>query len=344
MSLEQPTRSQIEEFCMKLGSDSLLVQGAGGNISWKEDDVLWVKASGTWLSNAGINDIFVPVDLPYMQKAIHEERFEVTPILKNETNLRPSIETILHALMPNRVVLHLHAIDVLSHLVKADCGSILKKLLPKDFNFTIVDYSKPGADLARNVFNGIQSNKNTKAIFLLNHGLVISGESVDEVSQTLDFIIKKLKAKIYLDDHSTLPKIGPDTINKFKEYGYVPAESLKFHSLATDANLKYIVENKWAMFPDHVVFLGPKALIGNYDYFDKCFISDKNLRPPFIFYKDIGTFQHSSLTKAQLDQLSCFYDVAVRQNVITKIVTLRKSSINELLDWDAEKYRLNISL
>ena len=38
----------------------LLVQGAGGNVSWKEEDTLWVKASGTWLSDASAEDIFLP--------------------------------------------------------------------------------------------------------------------------------------------------------------------------------------------------------------------------------------------------------------------------------------------
>ena len=52
-------REEIEELCNKLGEDQLLVQGAGGNISWKEDDTLWVKASGTWLSKALQENIFL---------------------------------------------------------------------------------------------------------------------------------------------------------------------------------------------------------------------------------------------------------------------------------------------
>ena len=47
--------SEFRKFC-ELSADSnrnpLLVQGAGGNTSIKEDGLLWVKASGTWLSEA----------------------------------------------------------------------------------------------------------------------------------------------------------------------------------------------------------------------------------------------------------------------------------------------------
>ena len=46
----------------KYGRDSALIQGAGGNTSLKENGVLWVKASGCWLSDAIKNDIFVPIN------------------------------------------------------------------------------------------------------------------------------------------------------------------------------------------------------------------------------------------------------------------------------------------
>ena len=34
------------KFCAQGGKNSLLVQGAGGNVSFKDNDVLWIKASG----------------------------------------------------------------------------------------------------------------------------------------------------------------------------------------------------------------------------------------------------------------------------------------------------------
>ena len=45
-------KESVEEFCHKIGQDELLVQGAGGNISWKNGNELWVKASGKWLADA----------------------------------------------------------------------------------------------------------------------------------------------------------------------------------------------------------------------------------------------------------------------------------------------------
>ena len=51
--------SNVSEY---LGKNLDLIQGAGGNTSVKINDVLWVKASGYWLSDANQMNIFVPVN------------------------------------------------------------------------------------------------------------------------------------------------------------------------------------------------------------------------------------------------------------------------------------------
>src|SRR5690348_5482698 len=122
-------RTVIERFCARIGRDPLLVQGAGGNVSWKDGDTLWVKASGTWLAEATQKDIFVPVDLRQLRTATARGDFSVVPVPIRATILRPSIETLLHSLMSHRIVVHLHAVDVLAHLVRASFpASILERL------------------------------------------------------------------------------------------------------------------------------------------------------------------------------------------------------------------------
>lgn len=109
----------IVDFCARIGRDRLLVQGAGGNVSYKSNGALWIKASGTWLADAASQEIFVPVDLAHLQSAIARDDFEVSPISRDvDARLRPSIETLLHALLPHAVVAHLHEINALVHLVQ----------------------------------------------------------------------------------------------------------------------------------------------------------------------------------------------------------------------------------
>ena len=161
MTLTSSTyRTEIEKMCVELSVNPLLVQGAGGNISWKEGDILWVKASGTALSEASVKDIFLPIDLLCIRHAITAGRFDISPIVKSETKLYPSIETYLHAVIPHRVVLHLHAVDALCHLVRNDAHEVFRKLFPEDFSFITVDYFKPGAELGSAVYQEIKANRN----------------------------------------------------------------------------------------------------------------------------------------------------------------------------------------
>jgi rhamnose utilization protein RhaD (predicted bifunctional aldolase and dehydrogenase) len=60
----------LRELSAALGADPLRTQGAGGNTSIKQDGVMWIKASGTWLADALAQDIMTPVRLDPLRKAI----------------------------------------------------------------------------------------------------------------------------------------------------------------------------------------------------------------------------------------------------------------------------------
>ena len=136
----------VKAFCTLIGTDPLLVQGAGGNVSWKDDGILWIKASGTWLAEAESKDIFVPVNLIHLQSALSKQDFYVSPEMASSSDLRPSIETLLHALMPHRVVVHLHAVEILAHLVRTNARQKIQDLVGDAAKWILVDYFKPGAD------------------------------------------------------------------------------------------------------------------------------------------------------------------------------------------------------
>ena len=100
----------------KLGKDHMLVQGAGGNTSIKQNNKMWIKASGTWLSKSLEENIFVEVNLERIRKNILlNEDISAETSNKTNKNLRPSIETSLHALMPHKIVVHTHPIETVSY-------------------------------------------------------------------------------------------------------------------------------------------------------------------------------------------------------------------------------------
>src|SRR5215475_11512652 len=101
MQLQPALLHELRHMSARVGRNILLVQGAGGNSSIKDGDVLWVKASGTWLADAEAKDIFVPVSLGAAHAALMQGDEKVPLAPGANSTLRASIETSLHALMPH---------------------------------------------------------------------------------------------------------------------------------------------------------------------------------------------------------------------------------------------------
>jgi rhamnose utilization protein RhaD (predicted bifunctional aldolase and dehydrogenase) len=331
----------VRKYCAKIGADPLLVQGAGGNVSWKEDGTLWIKASGTWLSNAEKEAIFIPVDLVGIKSEIAKKNFSVTPKVMSDVNLKPSIETMLHALMPHPVVVHLHAIEILAHLVRRDFEKYFNSMVDQTFCFSIVDYFKPGADLAVAVVAALNKRPSTDVIFLKNHGVVIGGENVLDVHKKLCKIIESLiiEPVIKKSDHAVIfkpPKIF------FQQYTAVDDPCV--HQLALEPMLFNRLRSDWALYPDHVVFLGPNAnAYESWSKFDNEAIKT-GLFPEFFFLAGEGVFAKKSFTIAKQVQLRCYLDVMVRQMTHNSLNSLTNDQIAELLNWDAEQYRMSLDI
>ena len=342
--INSPLEVSVKQFCAKIGKNSLLVQGAGGNVSWKDSNVLNVKASGKWLANAESENIFVSVSLDNLNSRFKEGNFAVKPVVLSDQSLRPSIEILLHAMMPQPVVVHVHAVEVLALLVRDNCTDVIDSKLGNTIDWAIVDYVKPGEELASEVFRVLQEKPELKLIFLKNHGIVIGGSNVEDVDATLSDLVKHFLTEISTDKPDRIIPCSKDTLSVLKEYGYTPAYRVCLHSLALDSFLITCLEEKWALFPDHVVFLGPEPVVGVLGEVKKTLSQDGTFRPPYLFVKNIGVFQHQSLSKAQEDQLVCYLEVLLRQSAVTDLICLSDSDIDQLLNWDAEKYRQSISI
>jgi rhamnose utilization protein RhaD (predicted bifunctional aldolase and dehydrogenase) len=332
-------KEAVINYCALIGSDPMLVQGAGGNVSWKEADTLWVKASGTWLAEAQAKEIFVAVDLDDLQTAIKAGNFAVTPKLICDSQLRPSIETLLHALMPHRVVIHLHAIEPLVHLVRYNSELEISEKLKTEFNWKIVSYHKPGEALAKAVADAVQERPEVDILLLQNHGVVIGGSDVEEVNN----ILNQLLSNLYVSPIATtfdIPKLAPLEITG--NHQYLPVHIPGIHSLAFCPEFFGRIKTEWALYPDHVVFLGRSP----YCYDSLPLLIDdinKNIYPELIFLKGQGVFAKVGFSLAKQAQLQCYYDVIVRQPKHAHLKTLDEQQIAELLNWDAEHYRQQLA-
>jgi rhamnose utilization protein RhaD (predicted bifunctional aldolase and dehydrogenase) len=327
----------ISQMCADLGKDPLLVQGAGGNVSWKENETLWIKGSGTWLANANNEDIFVPVNLRHLQDALAKQEFDVKPQAIGEHVLRPSIETVLHALMPHQVVVHLHAINALSHLVTQDCQKPGEEICKQSsINAVFVGYRKPGPELAQAIYEALQNAPGANVIFLQNHGIVLGANSIKGIYSLLEKIDMAFAPKeVFARPSASLTTPNSPVAN------YTPFADSEVQALALEPRLFKRLAKDWVLFPDHAVFLGPKA--NTYSSWKDFENHTAGEEPELIFIENAGVFVKPIFNKAKTAQLRCYFDVISRLSPDARLEPLSESAIYALLNWDAEKLRQQMS-
>jgi rhamnose utilization protein RhaD (predicted bifunctional aldolase and dehydrogenase) len=326
------SRAEVTKLCSRWGLDPLLVQAAGGNVSWKDGDVMWIKASGTWLADACKREIFVAIGLTKLRAALAQFQFDAQTKSTCAGGLRPSIETALHALMPQRIVVHLHHVDALARLVRAEGGDTLAKVLSCGLHAVEVPYRKPGADLARAVSQALQAKYQANVILMRNHGIVVGGKDVSEVEARMRILNDALKNPLM--DYVNTSSIPPEAPS-----GWQPVIDVEVHALAKNKGLFERVLNDWALYPDHVVFLGPVAQCVS------CVNDLSNLSEAtdLGFVRGSGVYVRPTFSLAKLAQLRCYFDVLMRQPPDEALECLTSSDVAALMDWDAEKYRQTLS-
>jgi hypothetical protein len=254
--------------------------------------------------------------------------------------LRPSIETLLHALMPQPVVVHLHPVNALTWLTREDCATVLhERLQALPLDWTLVDYQRPGEDLARAVHAALQAHYGAQVILLRNHGVILGAHSVAEVVRLSNLLEQALATKPRSLPRAVAADLQILTSSPYAHAAYTPASDAALHLLATDADLYHRVRHEWAICPDHVVFLGARAVCISSTQ-SLPLAQDGEVAPAFVFVQNTGVLQHRSASPAQCAQLRFYLDVMLRQAQDAPRNVLSAQQISKLLNWDAEKYRI----
>ena len=321
---------EISIFCSDIGRNNLLVQGAGGNVSWKNKDILNVKASGTWLSDAFDQDIFVSVDLKKIKIALLEGHFNFNLEAFNQDSKKPSIETLLHALMPHPVVVHLHMIEILAHTLKKSFN-FSEFFNDFSFSYKVIDYFQPGPSLAKAIFLSLQGQQYPDILFLKNHGVVIGGSDINDIQHKIKALERQFK--------TTINDISNKYPNHSEALEYNLIEDIETQQIVFDENLFSRLKSSWALNPDHVVFLGAKAHV--YDSWNS--FKETSNNPELIFIRNHGIYAKKDFNKTKAIQLRSYFDIIIRVNEADLLDTLEHDEISNLLNWDSEKYRISIS-
>ena len=197
-----------------IGQDPALVLHGGGNTSVKtrrptawgdEEHVLYVKGSGRDLATIDEHG-FAPVRLSALHGLAGLERLsdldmarELRAATADPTAPAPSVEAILHALIPHRFVDHTHA-DAVIAITNTPSGS---RHAAEAFGSSvpIVPYVMPGFDLARRCRELVDRDRpeTTTGLVLMAHGVFSFGSSARESYERMIDLVSR--AERYLQAH-----------------------------------------------------------------------------------------------------------------------------------------------
>ena len=311
----------------RIGADPLLVQGAGGNTSVKTDDALWIKASGLRLCDATARDVFVEVDLARLRAAVRADDGSADRPAEFAAPgaLRPSIETALHAVFAQRIVVHVHCAATIAVAIRADAGAETALRLA-EFDAAFVPYVKPGVGLGMAVAAVL--GPQTDVVVLGNHGLVVAARDVASAGALLARVSAAMGAGV-------TPLTSDPHPQQISLPGYRPCPP--DHPLGAVARSAPHLAMAWSgsLYPDHVIFCGPGVAVLQADGT----LPPGAPAPPFVLVPGIGALLRETLTEAEAAMARCLGDVLVRVPASAEVSPLSAGDEAALLDWDAEKYR-----
>jgi rhamnose utilization protein RhaD (predicted bifunctional aldolase and dehydrogenase) len=227
------TMESFIKYSEKIGNNFLLCQGPGGNTSVKSKKDIYIKKSGHLLSNSSLGETFKKVNLTdinsFYTENLNDKKFDK----------ELSIETPLHVLLRSKYVFHYHSIAsiLISAIYEKD---ILNRFLLNN-SILPINYIRPGYELATEIVSRKYEYK-CEAFFLYNHGVVVEGQNIKKVYETIK-LIENLFSELI--DYEELKKITRIVIHtKLSDY--------KFNN--PNSKIDYSNFKDRYLFPDHSVF------------------------------------------------------------------------------------------
>jgi len=265
-----------------LGQSKELVLHGGGNTSVKIDGTLYVKGSG-WNLDTIEKAGFSPVNLAVLlematRKSLSDTQMvaEQRAAMSDQSFPNPSIEAILHAIIPFDYVDHTHA-DAIVTLTNTPSGkALVEELYGKDM--LIIDYVMPGFELAKHIHEisrNIDWNSLTGMI-LMHHGVFTFDNDAKHAYEKMIELVSVAEA--YLNEHVTLacgdcegksdpslPQAVADEAAKLRGSELFPLiiDSPRAQLFSILPNLEALTKNG-GLTPEHVIRIKPfPAIIDN---------------------------------------------------------------------------------
>lgn len=369
---------QIEDLIAisrKFGQDSRFVIAGGGNTSYKDENRLWVKASGHALATI-TEDGFAVLDRTLLnemgEKAYNEDTAIREEQVKNDLAVacvtkdrRPSVETSLHNCMGFAFVVHLHPTLVNGLMCSANAEAACGEIFPEAL---YIEYTDPGYTLFKKVYDRINAykaanGKEPQVIFLQNHGIFVGGDTTAEIEGIYSEILGKLEAKV-----AALPEGGSevsptvtDVIPAIRQMLSRSGRGLKTLKVTKNALVDYFLDGSREKIaapftPDIIVYCksayifidaeSDEEILKQAEEKIEAFAAEKGYTPKVLLIKGIGLVAVGDNSKnAQIitDVFTDAMKVAFYAQSFGGGHPMEKAWIDFIDNWEVENYRRKVS-
>jgi rhamnose utilization protein RhaD (predicted bifunctional aldolase and dehydrogenase) len=364
--------TELISLSRRYGANPEFVLAGGGNTSVKDENVLYVKASGHTLASID-RDGFVAMDQQKLQAvwaknypADKDEREDAVLAdmmdarLEGESS-RPSVEALLHGLLPQKYVVHLHPalVNGLTCAVKGE------EYTDKIFGTKAlwIPLVNPGYILAKIVRDKLieyrdKCGADPEFILLQNHGIFVGAETPDAIDEIYNSVMATLQQNL-----KRVPEQGDLSINADRRIaiedslssfaGNAACEVYSCSSRELALRLRdwdSFIPVSSAFTPDHIVYSGFKplwipesvfsgetkqevhTLIENYKNQNDC-------APKTIAVQNTGIFTYYE------NALVLFLDtvqVAACTESFGGYLYMSDEQIDFIRTWEVEKYRAEV--
>lgn len=369
---------QIEDLIAisrKFGQDSRFVIAGGGNTSYKDENRLWVKASGHALATI-TEDGFAVLDRTLLnemgEKAYNEDTAIREEQVKNDLAVacvtkdrRPSVETSLHNCMGFAFVVHLHPTLVNGLMCSANAEAVCGEIFPEAL---YIEYTDPGYTLFKKVYDRINAykaanGKEPQVIFLQNHGIFVGGDTTAEIEGIYSEILGKLEAKV-----AALPEGGSevsptvtDVIPAIRQMLSRSGRGLKTLKVTKNALVDYFLDGSREKIaapftPDIIVYCksayifidaeSDEEILKQAEEKIEAFAAEKGYTPKVLLIKGIGLVAvGDNFKNAQIitDVFTDAMKVAFYAQSFGGEHPMEKAWIDFIDNWEVENYRRKVA-
>ena len=376
----KPEISELLNISDFYGSNKDYVIAGGGNTSYKDEQFIWIKASGTPLAGLTEEGLVVlsreklkviarktyPDDPVDRENEVKEDLFKAMP--DPGKGKRPSVETSLHDIIGYKFVVHLHPTLINGLLCSRNARNITTRLFGDKVLF--VPYTDPGYILFKQLESDISQYRERTGgdphiIFLENHGSFVAADTTEEIRSIYDEIISRISEVIDPEyDHDQLPynkmmdrvlpairmmlSEGAPKVVRYRHNSLIAryyGSQQEFQKISHPLTPDIIVYCKYRYIYIDQVTSAERVLESFRNQLER-FIAEYKFRPKVIVIKGMGVFAVEDSYAAAESVLDVYEDlirISYYASSCGGMKMLTPDQVSFIDKWEVENYRRKIS-